>query len=183
MQLPNIPENWLTLAGLGGGGYGLFRFLEFVLNWVLKRGDREKNHEKISRQDLEASLNKDRATLRQEIAELQERMDRRVNDLETTLAAKDRQLLARERDNMRLEMENRELRGRYHRQVQYVQEVVGTIELTLARLGVPPDQRPTIPRWIHEEVDGPTAAKPPRVSRGAPREPYRGDDTGTTGSA
>jgi hypothetical protein len=93
-----------------------------------------------------------RADLRVQMADLSERMNtlqKRLDEREEAY----RQLFAVNAD---LRAENVALRGRYHRLLNWSQEIVGTLDLYAERLNIPEHERLRIPRWIDETVPGPT---------------------------
>lgn len=98
------------------------------------------------------------AGLRAEMVRRLERLEGQLNELE-----------AKERTSfqlaIRLEAENRQLRRRYHRLMNYVQELVATIDLHADRLKIPEDERPKFPVWLIDAVDGPTADEPLKPGR------------------
>ena len=137
------PTTWAGYAAqlVGAGGLG------YLLRELVKRWFQRRDHDDIVAAGLRAEMVRRLEALEKNYAALEER-----ERLTFTKAVK-------------LEAENVQLRRRYHRLINYVQEVVGVIDLHAERLGIPPAERPHIPRWITEGVDGPTATpatEPPR---------------------
>lgn len=139
------PGNW------GGWGESIGQLVTALGGAVVVREVIKQVFARANKGDENAVLA--RADLRTQVAALVERVD----TLQSRLDAREesyRQLFAVNAD---LRAENIALRGRYHRLLNWSQEIVGTLDLYAERLNIPEHERLRIPRWIDETVQGPTA--------------------------
>lgn len=136
MQLPDLdPPSWggYVVQLVGAGGIGLL--LRELVKQTFARANKQDDHAVIARGDL-----------RQQVADLIVRVD----TLDARVEAERQRANRLFEENAELKAENRGLRDRYHRFLNWVSVQPGL---------------PTPPPWLYEPVSGPTARdampKPP----------------------
>lgn len=146
---PHPPE-WLLQAGAWIASLVAAGSAKPAWDWWRERG-KEKREDRRVEMDTAAALRKE---LHESVRELRADLDKRDNELDT-VRRELYELLAKLAE---ITAENHALRAADHRLRAWLAGFYGTLQMKWKQAGLPMDEFPRLPEWIHESPDGPTAS-------------------------
>lgn len=155
-EWPNLPDwtgpaaAWLASVIAAGGAKPAFDWWQ---GRSRERREAEKELREAKREEVDAAT------------ELREEMRRELRSMRADLTERDDKIEAVQREMFELlakvgalTAENQILRAQDHRLRSWVAGFYATIQMKWKLAGLPMDEVPTIPDWVHQSPDGPTAS-------------------------
>lgn len=144
------PPDWLATAAAWAASLVAAGGAKPAFDWWTSRGKEQREAKQI---EVDAAT------------ELREEMRRELRTMRADLRERDDKVEAVQREMLELlaklgslTAENQILRAQDHRLRSWVAGFYAQIQMKWKLAGLPMDEMPTIPSWVHESPDGPTAS-------------------------
>ena len=150
MSMEWDPPSWLATAAAWAASLVAAGGAKPAFDWWTSRG---KEQREAHRAEIDAAT------------ELREEMRRELRTMRADIGERDEKIEAVQREMFELlakigalTAENQILRAQDHRLRSWLAGFYATIQMKWKLAGLPSDEIPQIPSWVHESPDGPTAS-------------------------